>query len=375
MKVLVLGGTGAMGVYLVDYLADYRDNQIVVTSRSAHISKRENVRYVQGNARDNEFVETLLKDKYDVVVDFMNYNIDDFASRYVRLLSSTQQYIWFSSSRVYAYSSEPLSEESPRLLEVTNDHDFLSTNRYALRKARQEDMLRCSGFHNYTIIRPYVTYSDDRLQLGIYEKEQWLYRLLQGRSLVVNKNILNKNTTLTFGKDVSYAISKLVGNENALGKTVQIATSETMKWSDIIKLYIGILKEETSISPRLLLCNSMLKVDELYEGGYNTIYDREWDRSFNSALVNQLIGHDVHYTSIREGLTQCMRAFLKGKRQFRTIDWDFEAYQDLLSGENTPKVEFPNEEAYMLYSSVREKYTLTDIIGSSGQIELMDYNK
>lgn len=375
MKVLVLGGTGAMGVYLVDYLAEKKDNQVVVTSRSAHISQRENVQYVQGNARENAFVENLLQDKYDVVVDFMNYNIDDFASRYVRLLSSTDQYIWFSSSRVYAYSSEPLSEKSPRLLEVTNDHDFLSTNRYALRKARQEDMLRCSGFHNYTIIRPYVTYSDDRLQLGIYEKEQWLYRLLQGRSLVVNKNILNKNTTLTFGKDVSYAISKLVGNENALGKTVQIATGETMKWSDIIELYIGILKEETSITPRLLLSNSMLKVDELYEGGYNTIYDREWDRSFNSALVNQLIGHDVHYTSIKEGLTQCLRAFLKGKRQFRTIDWDFEAYQDLLSGENTPKVEFPNEEAYKLYSSVREKYTLADIIGPSGQIELMDYNK
>lgn len=376
MKVLVLGGTGAMGVYLVDYLAEKKDNQVVVTSRSAHISQRENVQFVQGNARENAFVENLLQDKYDVVVDFMNYNIDDFASRYVRLLSSTDQYIWFSSSRVYAYSSEPLSEKSPRLLEVTNDHDFLSTNRYALRKARQEDMLRCSGLHNYTIIRPYVTYSDDRLQLGIYEKEQWLYRLLQGRSLVINKNILNKKTTLTFGKDVSYAISNLVGNENALGKTVQIATGETMKWRDIINLYIGILKEETSISPRLMLCDSMLKVDELYEGGYNTIYDREWDRSFNSALVNQLIGHDVHYTSIKEGLTQCLRAFLKGKRQFRTIDWDFEAFQDLLSGENIPPPhEFPNEEAYQLYSSIREKYTMADIIGSSGQIELMDYNK
>lgn len=374
MKVLVLGGTGAMGVYLVDYLAENKNNQVVVTSRSTHISQRENVHYIQGNARENAFVENLLQDKYDVVVDFMNYNIDDFASRYVRLLSSTNQYIWFSSSRVYAYSSEPLSEKSPRLLEVTNDHDFLSTNRYALRKARQEDMLRCSGYHNYTIIRPYVTYSDDRLQLGIYEKEQWLYRLLQGRSLVVNKNILNKKTTLTFGKDVSYAISKLVGNENALGKTVQIATSETKKWSEIIKLYIDIIKEETRLSPRLMLCGSMLKVDELYEGGYNTIYDREWDRSFNSALVNQLIGEDVQYTGIQDGLPQCLQAFLKGKRQFRTIDWDFEAYQDLLLGEYTPKDEFPNEEAYQLYSSIREKSTLSDVIGLDGQIEQMELN-
>lgn len=376
MKVLVLGGTGAMGVYLVDYLAENKDNQVVVTSRSSHVSTMENVQYIQGNARDNTFVENLLQNKYDIVVDFMNYNMDEFASRYVRLLSSTNQYIWFSSSRVYAYSSEPLSEKSPRLLEVTNDHDFLSTNRYALRKARQEDMLQCSGFHNYTIIRPYITYSDDRLQLGIYEKEQWLYRLLQGRSLVVNKNILNKKTTLTFGKDVSYAISKLVGNENALGITVQIATSETMLWGDIIKLYIDIIKEETSLTPRLLSCGSMLKVDELYEGGYNTVYDREWDRSFNSVLVNQLIEENVQYTKIKEGLTLCLQSFLRGQRQFRAIDWDFEAYQDVLSGEYTPKNEFPNDEAYQLYSSIRGKFALSDVIGTGGsQIEMMDFNK
>ena len=142
MKILILGGTGAMGVYLVDFLASNRENQIVVTSRSSHESKKENVRFVQGNARENAFVEELLKDNYDVVVDFMNYNIDDFASRYVKMLAFTGQYIWFSSSRVYAYSESPLTEKSPRLLETTKDHDFLSTNRYALRKARQEEMLK-----------------------------------------------------------------------------------------------------------------------------------------------------------------------------------------------------------------------------------------
>ena len=124
-----------------------------------------------------------------------------------------------------------------------------------------------------------------------------------------------------------------------------------------------------------MLCGSMLKVDELYEGGYNTIYDREWDRSFNSALVNQLIEQDIQYTNIKEGLTQCLQAFLKSKRPFRAIDWDFEAYQDLLSGEYTPKNEFPNEEAYLLYSSIRDKYALTDVIGLEGQIEVMDFNK
>ena len=357
-----------MGVYLVDYLANNPNNHIVITSRSTHNSERENIQYVLGNARENEFVETLLTDNYDVVVDFMNYNIDDFASRYVKLLASTKQYIWFSSSRVYAYSEEPLTEKSPRLLEVTKDHDFLSTNRYALRKARQEDMLHCSGFHNYTIIRPYVTYSNDRLQLGIYEKEQWLYRILQGRPLVINKNILQKKTTMTFGKDVAFAISKLVGNERAFGKVIQIASSETMRWGEILGLYMNVIREKTRVSPKVFQCGSLSKVDELYEGGYNTIYDREWDRSFNSALVNELIGEKIQYVDIRKGLKDCLEDFLDGKRKFRTIDWDFEAYQDLLTGVVTPDSEFPDEGAKELYYSIRNR-SMEDVIGKKGCIE------
>ena len=370
MKVLVLGGTGAMGVYLVDYLADNPNNHIVVTSRSKHDSERTNVQFILGNARENQFVETLLADNYDVIVDFMNYNIDDFASRYVKLLASTKQYIWFSSSRVYAYSETPITEKTPRLLEVTKDHEFLSTNRYALRKARQEDMLHCSGFHNYTIIRPYVTYSDDRLQLGVYEKEQWLYRILQGRPLVINKNILQKKTTMTFGKDVAFAISKLVGNEKAYGKAIQIATSETMKWGEILGLYLDVIKEKTGILPNVFKCGTMLKVDELYEGGYNTIYDREWDRSFNSAIVNELAGEKIQYVGIRNGLKQCLESFLDGKRRFRTIDWDFEAYQDLLTDVVTPDSEFPGEEAKKLYYSIRNK-NIKDVIGKEGCIETL----
>ena len=359
-----------MGVYLVDYLADNPDNQIVVTSRSTHNSEKKNVQYVLGNARENEFVENLLSNNYDVVVDFMNYNIDDFASRYVKLLSSTKQYIWFSSSRVYACSEEPLTEKSPRLIEVTKDLDFLSTNRYALRKARQEDMLHCSGFHNYTIIRPYITYSDDRLQLGIYEKEQWLYRILQGRPLVINKNILQKKTTMTFGKDVAFAISKLIGNERSLGKVIQITTGETMKWGDILDLYTNVIKEKTNVLPEIFQCDTLLKVDELYEGGYNTIYDREWDRSFNSEFVNEIVGEKMQYVDIQKGLKQCLVAFLEGERKFRSIDWNFEAYQDLLTGVVTPDNEFPNKSAKDLYYSIRNS-SIEFVIGKEGRGEIL----
>ena len=174
MKILILGGTGAMGVHLVNLLSSNPNCRITVTSRSRREGK-DNVSYVQGNGHDIAFLNTLLKDKYDVIVDFMNYHTEEFRERYRILLNACGQFVYLSSSRVYADSDSPITEESPRLLDVTTDAEYLRTDEYALAKARQENLLRESEHKNWTIIRPYITYSEIRLQLGVLEKEAWLY--------------------------------------------------------------------------------------------------------------------------------------------------------------------------------------------------------
>jgi len=51
MNILILGGTGAMGVPLVKLLAEKNDNNIYVTTRSKRDNKG-NVTYIQGNGKD-----------------------------------------------------------------------------------------------------------------------------------------------------------------------------------------------------------------------------------------------------------------------------------------------------------------------------------
>ena len=67
-------------------------------------------------------------------------------------------------------------------MDLTKDEQYLATNEYALAKAREENVLTESGFNNFTIIRPYITYYNNRLQLGIFEKEIWLQRALDGKN-------------------------------------------------------------------------------------------------------------------------------------------------------------------------------------------------
>lgn len=168
-SILLLGGTGAMGNHLVQILNDGNHN-VFVTSRR-HRQNRSGVTYIQGNAHDEDFLNSVLaKVEWDVIVDFMIYGTDEFSCRVNKLLKACKQYVFLSSSRVYADSKEPITEQSPRLLDVCKDEEYLKTDEYALSKAREENVLFNSEYKNWTIIRPYITYSEIRLQLGVLEK-------------------------------------------------------------------------------------------------------------------------------------------------------------------------------------------------------------
>lgn len=69
-------------------------------------------------------------------------------------------------------------------MDVCNDKEYLDSNEYAIAKAKEEDILFRSPNKNWTIVRPSLTYAENRLQLGVYEKENWLYRALHGRAIV-----------------------------------------------------------------------------------------------------------------------------------------------------------------------------------------------
>lgn len=334
MNILVLGGTGAMGTHLIRFLSENNDVQVTVTSRKERKS-HGNINYIVGNARDSAFMSSLLKNAYyDVIIDFMNYNYEEFMEYHRALLAATDHYIFLSSSRVYANYEGRITESCPRLLETTKDEAFLSTNRYALRKAREEDMLRSSGMTNYTIIRPYITYSNRRLQLGIYEKEEWLYRVLNDKPLIMSEGILDKMTTLTFGRDVSFGIYKI-----ALGKpladAVHITTMENMTWLEILKMYASIIKEQTGKDIMLYTSHEIKSIEMIYEGGYNTIYDRQWNRLFDNTKAEHVCGH-IDYLGMWEGISGCLEEFLldwkvKGNDLFLPLNSDYEKEMDRLT--------------------------------------------
>ena len=307
MKILILGGTGAMGEHLVNILSKDKENQIFVTTRKNRISNTDNVSYLIGNAKIFSFLtNTINKTKCDVIVDFMVYNTEEFKERVDLFLSSCQQYIFLSSSRVYAESNKPLREDSLRILDICKDEAYLKTDEYALSKARQENFLLNSQKRNWTIIRPYITYSENRLQLGVLEKEYWLYTAINCKALVFSEDISKHITTLTYGYDVAYGISALIGNKKAYGEAFHITGNNSIKWEEVFKIYTDVLKENGYIFETKLK-EQTHKLET--SGKYQVLYDRYFDRTFDNSKIAQFVDIEK-FTKPEIGLRNCLNSFL-----------------------------------------------------------------
>lgn len=344
-NILILGGTGAMGKHIVDLLNAAGDS-VFVTSRTTH-NNYGNTTYLKGNAKDEVFVEKILHlQEWDVIVDFMIYQTDEFQNRYEKLLSSCKQYVFLSSSRVYADTQPSIIESSPRLLDVCKDADYLKTDEYALNKAREENLLMQSSYKNWTIVRPYITYSEQRLQLGVLEKEYWLYQALHGRTIVFSKDIASKTTTLTYGYDVARGIVSLFGREQAWGKVFHITTSESHTWREIFELYIRVLTDYLGCQPHIMIINENPRIN-IRSSKWQVIYDRYYNRCFDNSAINQFIDTST-FTPTFEGLEKCLRTFLEHP-SFHINGWGEHAMYDRITGEWVNLSEIPNWKQKMKY--------------------------
>jgi len=336
-----------MGCPLVKILSE--KCQVYVTSRGNHPSENS-VIYLKGNAHDHSFLQSVLEERnYDAVVDFMVWG-NDFGEVLPVLLKNTKQYVFISSARVYAQSDAPITEETPRLIDVSEDKDFLATNEYALAKAREENLLRNSGKSNYTIVRPSVTYNTHRLQLGVLEMESWLYRALHGRSIVFSKDIAFRLTTMTLGSDVASGIASLVGQKDALGEAYHITCPRSLSWTDVLNNYLRVLEKHLGHKVKVVTTEKAVNL-RFSERIYQVIYCRYFNRTFDNTKINAYCDTSK-FTMPEQGLSTCLEGFLE-RPSFRHIDWELEACNDRAAKERTPLSEIPNYKERAVYLMYR----------------------
>jgi len=230
--------------------------------------------------------------------------------------------------------------------------EYLATDEYALSKARQENMLTASGKKNYTIVRPSLTYDENRLQFAIGEKEEWLYRALHGRNVIFPKDMKNVLTTMAYGGDVANAIAKLVGNSGALGEIVQITGRTSNTWGEILDIYQNAFHEKTGANMKIWMADDSMKIAGDLGRTYQIKYARGISRTFNCEKLDSIIGK-IAFLTAEEGLKKCLEEFLDGPREFNDVSVIPWAYFDRLTATHTDLKEFPGIKKKMKYMVAR----------------------
>lgn len=322
-----------MGLPLVNILSQDGKYEVFATSRMQQ--KSADIYWIQGNAHDLIFVrDSLLSQDYDVIVDFMNYKTLEFKERYELFLTHTSHYIFLSSARVYAPSDNMLDEKAPRILDVCKDELYLQKDSYDLAKARQEDLLNSSCFNNYSILRPSLTYNDDRLQFALFELNEWIYRVFDGNSILFPNEMRNVTTTMTHGKDVARLISKLILNEGSYGETFNISGGGSLTWNEILEVYSTTLERKLSRQVKLSFIEGAEQIAAKLNRNDQYKYARGINRVFSNLKIENLVG-TIPYIPIEEGLATCLSNFLDSGRSISRPSCRIVAYFDRLAHEKT----------------------------------------
>ncbi len=247
-KVLVLGATGSMGLYLVPLLLQKGYKVDGVTLDKAK-SENENLRYINVNAKDKQELSNLLKNGYDGIVDFMYYPIAQFKDCYELLLSSCSHYIALSSYRVYTDDEVPTVETSPRFIDFSKDAQLLLSDDYTVEKARMENMLMLSGYKNWTIVRPSMVFS--KLAFPLCALGAWLVcnGAREGKVCLLPASGVDTNATITWSGDIAKMFVGVLFNEEAKCQAFTFSTHEHNTWGDIARFYKKKLGLRTLIIP------------------------------------------------------------------------------------------------------------------------------
>lgn len=307
-KVLVLGGTGAMGVYLVPMLADM-GYKVDVVSLDSGESSNPNIKYIKAeNAKDPAYIAELLKNDYDGIVDFLIYGTAEFKEKYRRLLENTGHYIYLSSYRVYANEEHPIKETSPRLLDVIKEEPFISSEDYSLYKARGEEVLKASEFANWTAIRPAITYSKRRFQLVTLEANVIIERARHGKTVLLPRQAMDVQATMSWAGDVAKMISRLLFNDATKRETYTVATAEHNPWrvvADYYNEHIGLKYEEVDKEDYI----SFISPDKNLHVRWQLEYDRMFDRIIDNSKILNITGmKQSELMPLREGLKRELAA-------------------------------------------------------------------
>ncbi|MDD4537372.1 MAG: hypothetical protein PHT80_00030 [Lentisphaeria bacterium] len=284
--ILLIGGTGSMGTYLTPLLLE-RGFLVDVVALNAPEMEHPNLRGIKADAKDLETLKRLLANRYDGIIDFLDYP-SDYRMRYRLFLENTKHYIYLSSYRVYAGTVPLTNENSPRFVDLPGYDELYNPDDYNIYKARNEDLLRASGFDNWTIVRPSIVFSKFSLPLVSLGAYAIWNRAQEGKSTLIPDCAVATPCSCTWSGNIAKMFAGILFNPAAFREAFTFTTDENLPWQAWVEFYrerIGLQTwtVDTETFFNLYWNHSRWAVNQVK-------YDRLLNRSMDNSKIRKVAG-------------------------------------------------------------------------------------
>ena len=300
-KVLLIAGGGSLGTHTGKELLSL-GCYVDVICLEDKVADHERLQFIKAEA-NLSYLEEFLKDRYyDGIVNYIHYyEVADYIPIHKLLTAKTDHLIFLSSYRVYADMEHPVTENAPKLLNVTDDEEFLATERYALAKAKAEKYLfEETDKSKWTVVRPVITTSDRRFDVVIYGGKRLLEKIKNGETLPIPIGTKNKIAGLDWAGNNGKIIAHLLFNDKARGEAFTISSAQNLTWGEVADIYTELA------GAKFEWCDDELykTIDEMYiYSKWELNYDRMFDRDIDNSKVLEVTGlTESDFTPIKEGI-------------------------------------------------------------------------
>jgi len=242
-QILITGGGGVIGSYVIDALKD--DFDIVVADK---IKPAENVKFVNIDLTEsfsisNDFESCIHLAAFVGGIQFFTKhpieNLRDNPRMLTNLLdavsnSNVNHVVYTSSSVVYQHQTQyPTPEESV-------ESSPPPTSAYGMSKLVGEHI--CKAYHeqsglNYTVLRPFNAYGPREAPDPEYAHviPELTRKILSGQFPVELLGSGEQTRTFTHGKDIGNAFYLSLKNKNSINEIFNVAGNEEIKIIDVLK--------------------------------------------------------------------------------------------------------------------------------------------
>lgn len=322
IKVLLIGGSGTLSkAVLKESMA--KGYSLAIMNRGLRSNTvPAGVEHLVCDVKNEEALKDILSDKYfDVVVDFVSRIPSETRMLYSVFNGICKQYIFISTACVYRRNLEdmPIKEDSPK-----PNYNWS----YNVEKFECEETLKSLSKGSksyYTIVRPYITYDNERIPFGIAPEYKYHRTIIERIKAGKPMFIWGDGQTMTTSTHVSEFAVGLVGlflNDKARNEDFHITSSMSYPVIDVLTL----LFEKLGKKPQIVHLTNEEMSEWLPQYKSMLLGDRVLPAVFDNSKIKNAVPEFGSKITLSEGLDKILE-YYNNKSEY-DYDYKYDALID-----------------------------------------------